>query len=214
MFRHGESRVKTYRSILVAAAFVAFATTAGLAQHGGGKSGKSAGHHDGSGTGGTETAAGPTGKAGARGIDLVRHDDGYASPRRRATRSSLVGNGAKKGPSSNVARPAISPPVVPAVLPRNAIGAVTTNAGAHHLDVAHPSAAIAVTGVAAKTSIGGNAAAAHHETPHVVPIANASIHSTGLSGTQMGHAATSPAVLGGAAHSVSGIGGASMRTKH
>jgi hypothetical protein len=208
MFRHGESRVKTYRSILVAAAFVAFATTAGLAQHGGGKSGKSAGHHDGSATGGT-------GKAGAHGIDLVRHDDGYASPRRRATRSSLVGNGAKKGPSSNVARPAISPPGVPAVLPRNAIGAVTTtNTGAHHLDSAHPSAAVAVTGVAAKTSIGGNAAAAHHETPHVVPTANASIHSTGLSGTQMGHAATSPAVLGGAAHSVSGISGASIRTKH
>jgi hypothetical protein len=199
-----ESRVKTYRSIFVAVAFVALATTASLAQHHGGKSASGSG----------KGAAG----APAHGIDLVRHDDGYASLRRRATRSSFIANGGKKGPivpPSNVARPSISPPGMPAVLPRNAIGAVAaTNTGAHHLDVAHPSAAIAATGGAAKTSMGGNAVEGHHETPHVVPIANALIHSTGLSGTQMGHAATNSAVLGGAAHSVSGIGGASFRTKH
>ena len=35
----------------------------------------------------------------ARGIDLIRPDDGYANLRRRATRSSLVATGQKKGSS-------------------------------------------------------------------------------------------------------------------
>jgi hypothetical protein len=91
-----ESHVKTCRSILAAVAFAALATTAGMAQHGEGKAAPKSGggpSHEG-------RAAGGTGKTGAaHGIDLVRPDDGYASLRRRATRSSLIANGPKKSPT-------------------------------------------------------------------------------------------------------------------
>jgi hypothetical protein len=65
----------------------------------------------------------------------------------------------------------------------------------------------------AKTSIGGNAGEIRHETPHPVPVAGA-IHSTGLSGSAMGHPAGNAAVLGGPARIVTGIGGGSMRPKY
>jgi hypothetical protein len=65
----------------------------------------------------------------------------------------------------------------------------------------------------AKTSIGGNAGEIRHENPHPVPVAGA-IHSSGLSGSAMGHPAVNAAALGGPAHIATGIGGGSMRPKY
>jgi len=155
--------------------------------------------------------------AGVHGIDLVRPDDGYASLRRRATRSLLIATGKKKSPTivpppNLVARPPILHPSALAALPRNAIGvAATTNTGTQNLGVAQPSSSVAVNGNVAKTSIGSNASETRHESLHPAPIVSTSNHSTGLNGTQMGRPNTSPATLGGPAHSVSGIGGASIR---
>lgn len=266
--------MRTYRSILAAVAFAALATTASLAQHGGGKSapesGKGAAHHQNSRTAGTsETAAGPADKtepshtteseknarrpaarvevsggaakkdvgevgidagrkasgavdkrgAGVHGIDLVRPDDGYVSLRRRATRSLLIATGKKKNPTivplpNLVVRPPISPPSAPAAFPRNAIGvAATMSTGTQNLGVTHPSSGVTVDWNVAKTSIGINAIEIRHESQHPSPIVSASNHLTGLNGTQMGRPNTSPAALGGPAHSVSGIGGASIRPR-
>ena len=84
--------------------------------------------------------------------------------------------------------------------------------GIQNLAVAHPSAGVMVNGNVAKTSIGGNVGEVRHESPHPVPMVGA-VHSTGLSGTAMGHPAVNAAALGGPAHIVSGIGGASIRPR-
>jgi hypothetical protein len=165
-------------------------------------------------------ASGTVGKTGAavRGIDLVRPDGGYASLRRRATRSSLIANAPKKVPTivppGNIVVHA--PISLPAVAAKNAIGVTAPGAGIQNLAVAHPATGVMVIGNAAngyvaKTSIGGNAGEVRHENP--VPMSGA-IHATGLSGTTMGHPAVNPAALGGPAHNVSGIGGASIRPRY
>jgi hypothetical protein len=163
-------------------------------------------------------ASGTVGKAGAvvPGIDLVRPDGGNASLRRRATRSSLIANAAKKLPTivppGNIAVHA--PISLPAA--KNAIGVTTPSPGIQNLAVAHPSTGvngITANGYVAKTSIGGNAGEFRHENPPAVP-ASGAIHATGLSGTTMGHPAVNAAALGGPAHNVSGIGGASIRPKY
>jgi hypothetical protein len=211
-----ESHVKTYRTILAAVAFAALATTAGMAQHSGKaapKSGASASHEG--------PAAGGTGKTGAaHGINLVTPDNGYASLRRRATRSSLIANGPKKSPmvvppgNAVVHTPAL-PSGAPAEHGRNAIG-VTAPAitGIQSPGIAHPVSGAAAVGSVAKTSIGAEVGDVRHETPHTVPIAAISSHSTGLSGAAMGHPTTSAATLGGPSHTVSGIGGGNVRLKH
>jgi hypothetical protein len=172
-------------------------------------------------------ASGAVAKTGAavRGIDLVRPDGGYASLRRRATRSSLIANAAKKVPTivapGNIAVHA--PISLPAVAAKNAIGVTAPSTGIQNLAVAHPSMGVTVngntaTGYVAKTSIGGNAGEVRHENlPPVpkspVPLSGA-IHATGLSGTTMGHPTVNAAALGGPAHNVSGIGGASIRPRY
>jgi hypothetical protein len=179
---------------------------------GGGEAGKDAG-------GKTSGAIGRTGAA-FHGIDLVRPDDGYASPglRRRATRSSLIAKSAKRTstivpPGNVVVHPPTSLPGAPVEFARSAIGVTVPSTNIQNLSVVHPSSGIAVNGNAAKTSIGGNANEIRHENPHPVAIAGPSIHSTGLNGTAMGHPTAGPAELGGPSHIVTGIGGASIRPR-
>jgi hypothetical protein len=163
-------------------------------------------------------AIGTTG-ATLHGIDLVRPDDGYASPglRRRATRSSLIAKSGKRTPTivppgNFVVHPPTSLPGARVEFARSAIG-MTVPTNIQNLSMVHRSSGIAVNGTAAKTSIGGNANEIRHENPHPVAIASPSIHSTGLNGTAMGHPIAGPAELGGPSHTVSGIGGASMRPR-
>lgn len=214
--------MNTCRSILAAAAIVALATTAGMAQHGGGKSAPKSGggaNPEGHAPGGAgRTGADRTG-GHAHGIDLVRPDDGYASLRRRATRSSLIADGLKKSPAIVPSHNAVvHPPApltgAPAEHARNAIGATApTNTGIGNAGIAHPVSGAALGNIA-KTSIGGNVGEVHHAVPHPVPIAVAPSHSTGLSGAAMGRPSTGLATLGGPAHTVSGISGANVRLKH
>jgi hypothetical protein len=166
--------------------------------------------------------SGAIGRTGAalHGIDLVRPDDGYASPglRRRATRSSLIAKSAKRTPTivlpgNFVVHPPTSLPGAQVEFARSAIGVTVPSTNIQNLSIAHPSSGIAVNGTAAKTSIGGNANEIRHENPHPVAIAGPSIRSTGLNGSAMGHPIASPAELGGPSHTVSGIGGASIRPR-
>jgi hypothetical protein len=178
----------------------------------GGEAGKDAG-------GKTSGAIVRTGAA-LHGIDLVRPDDGYASPglRRRATRSSLIAKSAKRTPTivppgNVVVHPPTSLPGAPVEFARSAIGVTVPSTSIQNLSIVHPSSGIAVNGTAAKTSIGGNANEIRHENPHPIAIAGPSIHSTGLNGTAMGHPTAGPAELGGPSHTVTGIGGASIRPR-
>jgi hypothetical protein len=131
----------------------------------------------------------------------------------------------------------------PGEIARNAIGLMAPGSGIRNLAVAHPPPGIAVNGstangnvananlsngnlangnlanrtlangMVAKTSIGGNAGEIRHENLHPVSEAGA-LHSTGLSGSAMGHTAVNAATLGGPARIVTGIGGGSVRPKY
>jgi hypothetical protein len=171
--------------------------------------------------------SGTAGKAGAaiQSIDLARPDDGYASLRRRAMRSTLIANAPKKIPTTVPPGNIVlhGPTSSPGEMARNAIGVTAPGSGIRNLTVAHPPSGIAVNGsvangnvanaMVAKTSIGGNAGEIRHENLHPVP-AGGAIHSTGLSGSAMGHPAVNAATLGGPARIVTGIGGGSMRPKY
>jgi hypothetical protein len=187
-------------------------------------------------------ASGTAGKAGAaiQSIDLARPEDGYASLRRRAMRSTLIANTPKKIPTTVPPGNIVlhGPTSSPGEMARNAIGVTAPGSGIRNLTVAHPPSGIAVNGsvangnvananptngnlangtlangMVAKTSIGGNAGEIRHENLHPVP-AGGAIHSTGLSGSAMGHPAVNAATLGGPARIVTGIGGGSMRPKY
>jgi hypothetical protein len=215
-----ESHMKTYRTILAAVALAALAATASMAQHGEGKAAPKSGGGSASHEGPAADGTGKTGAAAHGGIDLVRPDGGYASLRRRATRSSLVANGPKKSPAivplgNAVAHPPALPPGTPAEQARNAIGvAAPTSTGIQSPGIAHPVSGAAVVGSVAKSSIGADLGDVRHETPHPVPVVAVPNHSTGLNGTAMGHPTTSAATLGGPSHIVSGIGGGNVRLKH
>jgi hypothetical protein len=253
-----EGGVKTSWTMLVAFAVAAVAGNASLAQHGGGKSapGHGAAHHQSAPPGASEGAAvanktgagevghnagpqasGTAGKTGAavQSIDLARPDDGYASLRRRAMRSTLIANAPKKIPTTVPPGNIVvhGPTSSPGEIARNAIGVTAPGSSIRNLTVARPPSGIAVNGsaangtvananlangtlanrIVAKTSIGGNASEIRHENPHPVPVAGA-IHSSGLSGSAMGHPAVNAAALGGPAHIATGIGGGSMRPKY
>jgi hypothetical protein len=187
-------------------------------------------------------ASGIAAKTGTavQGIDLARPDDGYASLRRRAMRSTLIANAPKKIPTTIPPGNIVvhGPTSSPGEIARNAIGVTAAGSGIRNLTVAHPPSGIAVNGtvangnvantnlssgnlanrtlangMVAKTSIGGNAGEIRNENPHPVPVGGA-MHSTGLSGTAMGHPAVNAAALGGPARIVSGIGGGSVRPKY
>jgi hypothetical protein len=156
-------------------------------------------------------------KAGAavQGIDPIRLDGANASLRRRAMRSSLIADAPKKVPAivtpgNIVVHPPISSQTVTA---KNAIGLSATSTGIQSQAVAHLSAGVMVHGNVAKTSIGGNVSELRHENLHPVPVVGA-VPATGLSGSTMGRPAVNAAALGGPAHIVSGIGGASIRPKY
>jgi hypothetical protein len=152
--------------------------------------------------------------AAVQGIDPVRPDGANASLRRRAMRSSLMPDAPKKVPTAvppgNIV---VHPPIASqAVTAKSAIGVSAPNTGIRNQAVARPSAGVMVHGNVAKTSIGGNVGEVRHENLH--PVATVGAVPTGLSGTTMGHPAVNAAALGGPAHIVSGIGGASIRPKY
>jgi hypothetical protein len=166
--------------------------------------------------------SGAIGRTGAAlyGIDLVRPDDGYASPglRRRATRSSLIAKSAKRTPTivppgNVVVHPPTSLPSARVEFARSAIGVTLPTINIQNLSIVLPSSGTAVNGAAAKTSIGGNANEIRHENQHSVAIAGSSIHSTSLNGSAMGRPTAGPADIGGPSHAVTGIGGASIRPR-
>jgi hypothetical protein len=165
---------------------------------------------------GAESAGKAVGDAGKpsdlpRGIDLVRPDDGYASPglRRRAIRSSLIATGQKK--LQNLPTVALTPHLAPGVAvepPRNSTG-VATPSGATRPDSLHMVPGMPAGAGLAKNSLGITVNEIPHPQTHVTatgvvaPI-------TGLNGTTMGHANS---MIGGPAKDRSGISGAAFRPK-
>ncbi len=150
--------------------------------------------------------------AGVHGIDPIRPDGANASLRRRAMRPSLIANAPKKVPAivtpgNIVVHPPVSSQTVTA---KNSIGVSAPSTGLQSQAVAHPSAGVMVHGNVAKTSIGGNVSEVHPNL-HAVPVVGPP---AGLSGSTMGRPAVNAAALGGPAHVVSGIGGASIRPKY
>jgi hypothetical protein len=208
-----EGRMKTSRTILAAVAIVALATAANSAERGAGKSaarsGGVAGHE--------QSAAGQPG-AGAHAIDIVGGaGDGSANLRRRAMRSSLIANARNKGPTVvPSATPVVHPvaPGTPAEATRNAIGVAAPANFALRSSATRPTGEAGAN--AANAPVGSNVGERHN--PHLVPSAAAVNHPlnhpASLNGTEMGRSVTSPAALGGPAHVVSGIGGASVRPRH
>ncbi len=180
------------------------ATVNGVAGRKGGEVGNDAG------------AKSSTVKTGAAvpGIDSIRPDVVNASLRRRAMRPSLMTDAPKKVPTivtpGNIV---VHPPIAPqAVTAKNAIGVSAPGTSIQNQAVAHPPAGGMVHGDVAKTSIGGNVSEVRRNL-HPVPVVGA-VPPTGLSGSTMGRPAVNAAALGGPAHIVSGIGGASIRPKY
>jgi hypothetical protein len=159
--------------------------------------------------------AGGKSAAAPRGIDLVRPDDGYASPglRRRATRSSLIAAGEKKKLQivPTVAATFRPPSAASAALGplRNAAG-VTGHPGIGKPDSIHTVPGALVRTGPAKNSLGMSVTEmrrpeAHVTAPGAMPVV------AGISGTTMGHAGLSG--VGGPAKDRSGITGSGFRHK-
>jgi hypothetical protein len=153
------------------------------------------------------TGANGRSAASPRGIDLVRPDDGYASLRRRAARSSLVSPAQKK-----------LPPVAPlAITFRPPSPAGTTSESARnsaampipaHINAPKLSAVggePANTG-SAKNSLGLSTNATHQ---HEIRITAVPFPVTGINGSTMGHAGVTG--IGGPAKERSAIGGSARR---
>jgi hypothetical protein len=160
------------------------------------------------------------GKSAARGIDLIRPDDGYANLRRRATRSSLVATGQKKKlqlvPPVAVTPHQLSPARTPAEPPRNSAGVafpVSTGVGKPDSIRTIPGGPVD-TGLA-KNSVGMSLGEIHRPEIHrpethlaatgmMAPV-------TGINGTTMGHAGAGG--VGGPAKDRSAINGSALRPR-
>jgi hypothetical protein len=167
---------------------------------------------------GAESAGKAVGDAGKpsdlpRGIDLVRPDDGYASPglRRRAIRSSLVATGQKK--LQNLPTVALTPHLVPGAAiesVRNSTGVATpSSTGATRPDSFHTVPAMPVSPGLAKNSLGIVVNEIRHPETHVTATGMVA-PITGINGTTMGHA---NGMIGGPAKERSGINGSAFRPK-
>lgn len=158
--------------------------------------------------------AGGKSAAAPRGIDLVRPDDGYASPglRRRATRSSLIAAGEKKKlqivPTITATfRPPAPAGAAPEFL-RNSAGVAMPA----HSSSAKPDSirtAPASMGIA-KNSLGMSVTAIHHPETHSQATGPMPVVA-GINGTTMGHAGLGG--VGGPAKDRSGIGGSGFHHK-
>jgi hypothetical protein len=167
-----------------------------------------------SGRAGIESGSKTSGKGGksagaARGIDLVRPDDGYINLRRRATRSSLIAAGKKMLQ--------IAPPV--AVKPHRASPAdasvepLRNSAGVAlplKPDSIHTAPRMPVTTGLAKNSIGLSVNEIQRPETHLTAT-GAVAPVTGINGTNMGR--TGVGGVGGPAKDRSGINGSDFHHK-
>jgi hypothetical protein len=160
------------------------------------------------------------GKSAARGIDLIRPDDGYANLRRRAARSSLVAAGQKKKlqvvPPVAVTPHQLSPARAPAEPLRNSAGiAFPVSTGVGKPDSIRTMPGGPVNTSLAKNSVGMSLGEIYRPEIHrpethlaatgmMAPV-------TGINGTTMGHAGAGG--IGGPAKDRSAINGSALRPR-
>jgi hypothetical protein len=159
-------------------------------------------------------------KSAARGIDLIRPDDGYANLRRRATRSSLVAAGQKKKlqvvPPVAVTPRQLSPARTPAEPLRNSAGvAFPISTGVGKPDSIRSIPGGPVDTDLAKNSVGMSLGEIHRPEIHRPEIHLAAtgmmVPVTGINGTTMGHAGAGG--VGGPAKDRSAINGSALRPR-
>jgi hypothetical protein len=160
------------------------------------------------------------GKSAARGIDLIRPDDGYANLRRRATRSSLVAAGQKKKlqvvPPVAVTPRQLSPARTPAEPLRNSAGvAFPVSTGVGKPDSIRSIPGGPVNTDLAKNSVGMSLGEIHRPEIHRPEIHLAAtrmmVPVTGINGTTMGHAGARG--VGGPAKDRSAINDSALRPR-
>jgi hypothetical protein len=170
--------------------------------------------------GASETGFEFGGKSAARGIDLIRPDDGYANLHRRATRSSLVAASQKKKlqivPPVAVTPHQLSPARTPAEPSRNSAGiAFPVSTGVGKPDSIRTIPGGPVNTSLAKNSVGMSLGEIYRPEIHrpethlaatgmVAPV-------TGINGTTMGHAGAGG--IGGPAKDRAAINGSALRPR-
>lgn len=168
------------------------------------------------------TGPGPKGGTGDH-IDLVSHDDGYASLRRRANRQSLIANAANKKTTIKSTNLAVRPQGLPANtsggVVRNAVGALAPSGPTTpHPDAGHrppgfvPSGNSGSSGTAGPPGPPGPPGPNLHVSPHVNTVIHATV-GTGINGNNFGHLASGPGTVGGAARATTGVNGTSLRPR-
>jgi hypothetical protein len=163
-------------------------------------------------------ASGTAAKTGTavQSIDLARSDDGYASLRRRAMRSTLIANAPKKIPTTVPPGNIVvhGPTSSPGEIARNAIGVTAAGSGIRNLTVAHPPSGIAVNGSVAKGNV-DNANPANGNLANGNPangtLANGMVAKTSIGGNagEIRHENPHPVPVAGAIHST-GLNGSAM----
>jgi hypothetical protein len=159
-------------------------------------------------------------KSAARGIDLIRPDDGYANLHRRATRSSLVAAG-KKNKLQVVPPVAVTPHQLslaraPTAPPRNSAGiALPVSTGVGKPDSIQTMPGGPVNTSLAKNSVGMSLGETyrpeiHRPETHLAATGMAA-PVTGINGTTMGHAGAGG--VGGPAKDRSAINGSALRPR-
>jgi hypothetical protein len=203
-------QAKTKRWILAAAACAVLAADASTAAEHAGKS---------------APKSGEAGKSAARGIDLIRPDDGYANLRRRETRSSLVAAGQKKKlqvvPPVAVTPHQLSAARTPAEPSRNSAGiAFPVSTGVGKPDSIRTMPGGPVNTSLAKNSVGMSLGEIYRPETHRLEIHRPETHLaatgmmapvTGINGTTMGHAGAGG--IGGPAKDRSAINGSALRPR-
>ena len=217
-----ESRVKVLGLAVAVALCAALAASPGRAQEDGANAGsdRDASRVGGVGIGGVGDII------GGRGAEPVRLEGGSASLQRRANRKSLIATAPNMpaAPSARIgAIPPLKHPGAEGGPARNAIGVVVPGGGqglGHAvpgtiapagIGMRGPGRGVAGAGTAAG-SVSGADARRWAIPPNVVtsPVA----HTSGISGTAMGHIASGPGYIGGPAKDRSGINGTAMRPRH
>jgi hypothetical protein len=175
-----------------------------------GRSAKGGAAESGIGSGGKTTN---TDRSAPHGIDLIRPDDGYASLRRRATRSSLVATGQTKKlqvvPPVAVTPHQLSPASTSAERQRNSAGVTlpaSTSVGKP--DSIHTLPSVSVNTGLARNSVGTSPGEIHRPEIHLTAT-GAMAPVTGINGTTMGHIGAGG--IGGPAKDRSVINGSALR---
>jgi hypothetical protein len=149
----------------------------------------------------------------SHGIDLITPGDGYAGLHRRAIRTTLIANAAKK-PAGMVpsigANPQFAHPGADSHIVHNSVGVVVP--GSHNVEA--PGAGHNTPGFMAHVETGtraGTSGIVVHSAPLTMGPA---LHTAGINGTTIGHGASGPGSVGGPSMNRSGINGTALRPKH